>query len=140
MARKPTEFTNHTAGFQTARDAGLHRASVRHVVDGDTFDVLLDLGFGQYSYTCIRLKGIDTPELRGEEKEAGYAAKDRVVELLLNQPVLVRSFPDESFGRYVADVYLTARSFDLAGLEPIYVGTAPWYSLAEILRKEGHGT
>ena len=139
MARKPSEFSSHTCTFQTARDSGLVRAVVKHVCDGDTFDLLVDLGFGQYSYTTIRLRGLDTPEVRGEEKEKGYEAKDRVIELLLNHPVLARSFPDTSFGRSVGDVFLTARSFDLSGLEPLYVGTTSWYSLAEILRKEGHG-
>ena len=53
-------------------------------VDGDTIDVILDLGFHLSIKKRIRLYGIDTPETRTrdkEEKKRGLAAKERLIEL-----------------------------------------------------------
>ena len=61
-----------------------YKATIRRVVDGDTVDVTLDLGFNIMYNIRIRLLGIDTPESRTrdlEEKKRGLAAKDRVKEL-----------------------------------------------------------
>ena len=58
---------------------------VTRVIDGDTVDALIDLGFNTYLKKRIRLHGIDTPEIRTKnlaEKEKGYIAKERLEELL----------------------------------------------------------
>tara|TARA_R110000751_G_C13487542_1_gene448655 strand:- start:167 stop:508 length:342 start_codon:yes stop_codon:yes gene_type:complete len=55
------------------------------VIDGDTIDAMIDLGFSTWVKKRIRFLGIDTPETRtrdAEEKIAGYKSKARVVELL----------------------------------------------------------
>jgi len=62
-----------------------YNAKVIRVVDGDTVEALIDLGFRTWHRGMVRLYGIDTPEVRTrdlEEKKRGYAAKDRLVELL----------------------------------------------------------
>jgi len=43
--------------------------SMERVVDGDTIDVVIDLGLGVLSKQRIRLLGMDTPELRTSDKE-----------------------------------------------------------------------
>jgi micrococcal nuclease len=53
--------------------------SIERVIDGDTVEVLLDLGFHIYTRKRVRLMGIDTPECRttdAEEKHYGLLAKD----------------------------------------------------------------
>lgn len=63
-----------------------YRATVLRVVDGDTVDVDLDLGFGIWLRNeRVRIMGIDTPESRTTdevEKVFGLAAKARLKELL----------------------------------------------------------
>lgn len=62
-----------------------YNAKVLRVVDGDTVEALIDLGFRTHHKGMVRLYGIDTPEIRTrdlEEKERGYKAKDRLTELL----------------------------------------------------------
>ena len=65
-----------------------YKARLVKVVDGDTIDVDLDLGFGVWLMKQrVRFYGINTPESRTrdlEEKKRGLAAKDRVVELIEN--------------------------------------------------------
>ena len=75
-----------------------YKAIVTNVVDGDTVDVNVDLGFKVYSKQRIRLAGIDTPE-RGQP---GYQeAKDRVTELVLNKEVCLQTFKASKFGYYL---------------------------------------
>jgi len=62
-----------------------YNAELIRVVDGDTCDARIDLGFNVFVKKRIRFMGIDTWESRTkdlEEKEKGLAAKARVVELL----------------------------------------------------------
>lgn len=62
-----------------------YNAKLIRVVDGDTVDALIDLGFNVWVKKRIRLYGIDAPENRTrdlEEKKAGIAAKDRLSELM----------------------------------------------------------
>jgi micrococcal nuclease len=63
----------------------IYSAVVTRVVDGDTLDVTLDLGFSIFHHARVRLAGIDTPESRTrrlKEKALGLAAKARLKELV----------------------------------------------------------
>jgi len=62
-----------------------YKAKLVRVVDGDTVDAEIDLGFSVFVKQRIRLYGINTPESRTrdlEEKERGLAAKARLVEII----------------------------------------------------------
>jgi micrococcal nuclease len=63
-----------------------YKCKVVHIVDGDTVDVDIDLGFGVWLHKeRIRMFGIDTPESRTrdlEEKKYGLAAKDFMTKML----------------------------------------------------------
>ena len=62
-----------------------YHAEVLRVVDGDTVDVLIDVGFSTFKKERVRLHGINTPECRTrdlEEKKKGLAAKDRLETLI----------------------------------------------------------
>tara|TARA_B100000900_G_scaffold415740_2_gene446940 strand:+ start:3373 stop:3804 length:432 start_codon:yes stop_codon:yes gene_type:complete len=63
-----------------------YRATINRVVDGDTVDIDIDLGFGIWMKDeRVRVMGIDTPESRTSdkvEKVFGLAAKDRLKELI----------------------------------------------------------
>jgi len=62
-----------------------YNAVLDRVVDGDTIDVTIDLGFNVWKKIRVRMEGINTPESRTrdlEEKKRGLAAKDRLVEIL----------------------------------------------------------
>ena len=62
-----------------------YKAIVNRVVDGDTVDVTIDLGFSVWKKIRVRMEGINTPESRTrdlEEKKRGLAAKDRLKNIL----------------------------------------------------------
>ena len=76
---------------------------IMKVVDGDTVDVILDLGFDMYKKERVRLAGIDTPESRTrdlEEKEMGLEAKE-FLERRMNDcdNLWVRTEKDGKYGR-----------------------------------------
>ena len=86
---------------------------VHKVVDGDTIDVDIDLGFNVSYYQRVRLAGIDTPESRTTdkyEKELGLEVKKKLGELLANaKDVVIRTEkPDstEKYGRILGWLYL----------------------------------
>lgn len=91
------------------KDQYIFNATVVHVVDGDTVDVVVDLGF-QISYDVrLRLYGIDTPELRSsdaQERADAQVAKRRVAELLLDRKVTLETFKTDKYGRYLSVIYL----------------------------------
>ena len=70
-----------------------YKVNILKVVDGDTVDVDIDLGFGVWlRKERVRLAGIDTPESRTSdavEKVFGQAAKDRVNSLLGDEATLI---------------------------------------------------
>lgn len=55
-----------------------YKAKVVKVIDGDTIDVRLDVGFDTHIFKRLRLLGVDTWELRGDERERGLVAKEFV--------------------------------------------------------------
>ena len=90
-----------------------YSAKVTRVVDGDTVDALIDLGFDMHSKQRIRLYGIDTPECRTRdlvEKKAGFAAKARLVEMLRDNKncCVVRTRLDKKgkYGRVLGILYV----------------------------------
>ena len=80
-----------------------YKAKLDRVVDGDTVDLFIDLGFGIWTKQRIRMFGINTPESRTrdlEEKKRGLAAKKRVRELLKMGSLCLRTQKENSKGKY----------------------------------------
>lgn len=89
-----------------------YKAEVKKVVDGDTIDVLIDVGFSMHYAGRVRLYGINTPESRTtnlEEKKAGLAAKEFVEQWIAsnNNIVYLKTIKDknEKYGRILAEIY-----------------------------------
>lgn len=86
-----------------------YQAIIKRVVDGDTVDIDIDLGFGvMLRDERVRIMGIDTPESRTRdsvEKVFGLAAKDRLKQLLGKKSILKCKEYDSKgkFGRILGD-------------------------------------
>ena len=91
-----------------------YEAKVIKVVDGDTIDALIDLGFDMHKSIRVRLVGINSPESRTrdlEEKKLGLAAKARTKELLesvSSKPgyFRIKSHGVGKYGRVLAEIYI----------------------------------
>ena len=84
-----------------------YKAKIIDVYDGDTVTANVELGFNVSMEIKIRLYGIDTPEIRGEEKELGLKSKARLESLILDKTVIIKTYKDkkEKYGRWLADIY-----------------------------------
>ena len=111
----------------------IYKAKLERVVDGDTVDALIDLGFDTWVKKRIRYKGIDTWESRTkdlDEKKLGLAAKDRNKELLesvSSKPGYFRlkSYGVGKYGRVLGEIFVK----DIEGIE---------YNVNQTLIDEGH--
>lgn len=84
-----------------------YKAFVESIYDGDTITCIIDLGFEIKVKKKIRLLGINTPELRGEEKEIGKKVRDYLRSLILHKEIILETQKDMTgkYGRYLAYVY-----------------------------------
>ena len=95
-------------------DKYIYRAKLDRVVDGDTVDALIDVGFDIWFKKRIRFKGVDTWESRTrnlEEKALGLKAKARTKDLLekvSSKPgyFRIKSYGLGKYGRVLADVFI----------------------------------
>lgn len=83
------------------------------IVDGDTIDVDIDLGFNVSFFQRVRLAGIDTPESRtkdAHEKKLGLEVKERLTDLLKDAKKIVikTEKPDskEKYGRILGWLFI----------------------------------
>jgi|TARA_Y100000389_G_C17264748_1_gene414854 micrococcal nuclease len=86
-----------------------YKAKLDRVVDGDTIDAHINLGFDITIHKRIRLAGIDTPESRTrdlEEKARGLASKDRLVELLGEGSFILESKEVGKYGRVLGTLHV----------------------------------
>ena len=96
------------------------------VVDGDTVDITIDLGFNIHYDARVRMYGINAPESRTrdlEEKKRGLAAKARLAQLLQGEEVTITTSKDKTgkFGRLLGEFFVKG------------------VNINEQLIKEGHG-
>lgn len=88
---------------------------VRRVVDGDTFDLTVSVGFHLTAALRFRLHGVDTPEVYGRNAEpAGAEASAFVAGWLEGRSLRARTYKGDAFGRWLADVYDADTGEDLA--------------------------
>lgn len=87
-----------------------YKAVITNVVDGDTFDMDIDLGFNIHIHERVRLLDIDTPEKFGKEKELGLLVKEYAALEFAGMEVVIKSekadvaAETDSFGRWLVRV------------------------------------
>ena len=114
-------------------DKYIYRGKLERVVDGDTIDALIDVGFDIWVKKRIRYSGIDTWESRTrdlEEKKKGLAAKSRNKELLEKVSsksgyFRLKSYGVGKYGRVLGEIFIQ----DKDGKQ---------YNINETLINEGH--
>ena len=77
--------------------------SIKKIIDGDTFDCILDLGFDVLLEARVRMMGIDTPESRTRdltEKKFGLLAKEYLTEKLATEDLIVTTEVDNEKGKF----------------------------------------
>ena len=107
-----------------------YNAQVDRVVDGDTIDCTIDLGFSTWKKIRVRMEGINTPESRTrdlEEKKRGLAAKARLKEILEEaSEIHLDSHGLGKYGRVIGQLHISTEN------SPTMV------NVNELLITEGH--
>lgn len=108
-------------------------AKIEKVIDGDTVDLSVDLGFDIHHKIRVRLYGVDTPESRTvnkAEKEAGLKAKEFVKSWAgVHAMVVIETIKDKSekYGRVLANIYTDETKSSCLNSELISSGNAKAY-------------
>lgn len=110
-----------------------YKAKVDRVVDGDTLDLIIDLGFKITTHQRIRLAGIDTPETYNVKKDSdeyqkGKAATQFVESRLAdnnNEVIIETTKLTGKFGRYIGTIRLADNEMSL-NEELVDKGFAVW--------------
>lgn len=83
------------------------------IYDGDTITVVIDLGFGVFRKEVLRLASINTPELRGDEREVGLISRDWLINRLETAmdegiDIIIKTDKDAKgkYGRYIAEIFI----------------------------------
>jgi len=87
----------------------VYRAKLKKVVDGDTLDFELDLGFHTTVSIRTRLLDVDAPEVRGSEKPMGLQVKSLVIgffEKWKEDEIIVETRKTGKYGRWLARVWV----------------------------------
>ena len=95
-------------------------AEVKKVYDGDTVTVMANHWVNQWAKTSVRLRGVDTPEIRGkcdEEKELAKAARDFVRKVIGKKVTLI----NVKNGKYAARVVANIRLADGSDLTELLI-------------------
>ena len=117
MARKKKKLDKHN-----------YSAKLLRVVDGDTCDAMIDLGFNTWVKKRIRFYGVDTWESRTrdlEEKKKGLEAKAYVKDLLENSDegkFVLKSYGVGKYGRVLGELFVKGNET----------------SVNELLKENGH--
>ena len=110
-----------------------YKIKLDRVIDGDTIDAYIDLGFDISVKKRIRFKGINTPESRTrdlEEKARGLAAKDRLKNILEGaNTIQLNSYGVGKYGRCLGELHV-----DVVDVKECLT----LENVNELLIKEGH--
>tara|TARA_R100000458_G_C8276005_1_gene251182 strand:+ start:919 stop:1308 length:390 start_codon:yes stop_codon:yes gene_type:complete len=115
------------------------------VVDGDTVDIIIDLGFDLSKKERVRLAGIDTPESRTrdlEEKKLGLEAKEFLERRLMDcVKLIVKTEKDGKYGRMLGWFYCSQININTEMVERGYAweydGGKKEKNLQDLLDKRG---
>lgn len=127
MAKKPASFE--------------YNGTLVKVLDGDTIDCFIDLGFDLKIKKRIRYMGIDTWESRTRdkaEKVKGLAAKARNKELLEAGVFKIKSFGTGKFGRVLGGIFVSPDAVGHEISENVDKSADGLVSINDILINEGH--
>ena len=86
----------------------VYKALITGVIDGDTVDAEIDLGFKIKADLRLRIARIDTPELNSQDSAIrlkALEAKQYVIDTILLKQVVITTTKPDKYGRYLAEIY-----------------------------------
>ncbi len=102
-----------------------YKAKITAAYDGDTCTANIDLGLNTHRIEKIRLARINTPEIRGNEREQGLISRDFFRNLILNKEVFLQTIKDKKgkYGRYIGEIWLINDDGSLSNINDLMVAS-----------------
>jgi len=119
-----------------------YKGKITRVVDGDTVDCTLNLGFNIHHSCRVRLLGIDTPESRTrdrEEKARGLLSKQTLKDLLTDKDFVIKTHKKNAkgkFGRVLGEIWIEEKNINKEMIELGYA--VEYYGQSKEDIKEAH--
>lgn len=102
-----------------------YKATLHRVIDGDTMDFVVDLGFKIQAKIRVRVKDYDAPEVRGPEKVQGKLVKAYCEQVFADcENIMLKTYKTGKYGRWLADVMVNLK------------GTGSYINIVELLMEE----
>lgn len=86
-----------------------YKAKILSVYDGDgVYHANVDMGMNLFQRKSLRLYGVDTPEIRGTHKDAGYVVRDVVRIIIQDKDIIIKTHKDKTgkYGRLLVDIII----------------------------------
>ena len=119
-----------------------YKVEVTRVVDGDTVDVDVDLGFGMvYKKQRVRMMGIDTPESRTrdlEEKFYGKQSKYHLENILKDKDIELLSHDKGKFGRILGELFVGSSAYSINQQMIDEYHAVPYFGQSKEDTEQGH--
>jgi len=119
-----------------------YKVIVDRVIDGDTVDVDIDLGFGMtYKKQRVRMMGIDTPESRTrdlKEKFYGKASKANLVRILDGKDIQLVSHDKGKFGRILGELFIGDSKYSINQQQIDEFHAVPYFGQSKADTEQGH--
>lgn len=102
-----------------------YKAKLLNVVDGDTIDMAVDMGFSVTIKQRLRLRGINTPELNSTDpvqRALAVEAKQFVLDTLkIGETYVIDTYKGDKYGRLLADVHVTTAFGEVLTLSKLLI-------------------
>jgi len=119
-----------------------YKVEVTRIVDGDTVDVNVDLGFGMvYRKQRVRMMGIDTPESRTrdlEEKFYGKQSKYHLENILKDKDIELLSHDKGKFGRILGELFIGSSAYSINQQMIDEYHAVPYFGQSKEDTEQGH--
>ena len=100
-----------------------YHCRVIRVIDGESLKLEVDCGFDVRTWINARVMGVNAPEIRGDERDLGKAAREWLTWVLVggsdaDSPMIFRSHKRDQHGRWIGDIAMDPRRVDYHRLYP----------------------
>jgi micrococcal nuclease len=98
-----------------------YNGRVTRVLDGDTIEAVIDLGFGVTTAQVLRLRGVDCPELVTKDGKEAKAFTGSVLENGIKGSLLIKTSKSDKYDRYLADIHIANKNGDVQYLNGLLI-------------------
>lgn len=107
-----TTRINYQGAMMKSKKMYHYKCELVRVIDGDTQEFKVSLGFEVYMLITVRVLDLNTPEIRGKEKILGLVYKQAAIEVIQeSEEIILQTKSRGKYGRWLANIFLDDKDF-----------------------------